>query len=40
VNFLQYLHDRIAGANQIPSLATLIEERAHELDLGASWTPA
>ena len=40
VNFLQYLHDRIVGANQIPSLATIIDERAHELDLGASWVPA
>ncbi|MDQ3813544.1 MAG: transposase [Armatimonadota bacterium] len=40
VNFLHYLHDRITGANQIPSLATIIDERAHELDLGASWTPA
>ena len=40
VNFLQYLHDRIVGANQIPSLATLIDERAKELDLGASWSPA
>ncbi len=40
VNFLHYLHDRIAGANQIPSLATIIDERAHELNLGASWAPA
>ncbi len=40
VNFLQYLHDRIVGANQIPSLATLIDERAQELALGASWSPA
>lgn len=40
VNFLQYLHDRIAGANQIPSLATLIDARAQELNLGASWSPA
>ena len=39
VNFLQYLHDRISGANQIPSLATIIDERANELDLGASWSP-
>jgi FtsZ-binding cell division protein ZapB len=40
VNFLQYLHDRITGSNQIPSLATIIDERAQELDLGASWSPA
>jgi len=40
VNFLQYLHDRIAGTYQIPELATIIDERAKELDLGASWAPA
>lgn len=40
VNFLQYLHDRIVGAKQIPWLATIIDERAQELNLGASWTPA
>ena len=40
VNFLHYLHDRIAGTNEIPELATLIDERAKELDLGASWSSA
>ncbi len=40
VNFLHYLHDRIAGTNQIPSLASIIDERAKDLDLGASWAPA
>lgn len=40
VNFLQFLHDRIVGANQIPWLARLIDERANELNLGASWSPA
>jgi FtsZ-binding cell division protein ZapB len=40
VNFLHYLHDRIAGTNQIPALATIIDEQAKELDLGASWAPA
>jgi hypothetical protein len=40
VNFLHYLHDRIAGRNEIPPLASLIDERAKELDLGASWAPA
>ena len=37
VNFLQYLHDRISGANQIPPLAEIIAERARALELGASW---
>jgi hypothetical protein len=40
VNFYQYLHDRISSANQVPPLAALIAERAHELDLGASWATA
>lgn len=40
VNFLHYLHDRITGADEIPALATIIEERAQELNLGASWSPA
>jgi hypothetical protein len=37
VSFYQYIHDRISGANQIPSLANMIDERAKELHLGASW---
>ena len=37
VNFYQYIHDRISGANQIPSLESIIEERAKELNLGGSW---
>lgn len=37
VNFYHYLHDRIGGANQLPNLANLIEERAKTLNLGASW---
>jgi hypothetical protein len=40
VNFLHYLHDRIMGSNEIPPLASLIDERAKELELGASWAPA
>jgi FtsZ-binding cell division protein ZapB len=40
VNFLHYLHDRIRGTNEIPPLASLIDERAKELNLGASWAPA
>ena len=37
VNFYHYVHDRITGANQLPNLADLIEERAKTLNLGASW---
>jgi hypothetical protein len=37
ISFYQYLHDRISEANQMPSLAAVIEERARHLDLGASW---
>jgi hypothetical protein len=37
VNISQYLHDRIVQTNQFPSLATLIEERAKELQFAASW---
>ena len=37
VSFYHYMHDRISGANQMPSLASLIESRAKELKLGASW---
>jgi hypothetical protein len=40
ISFYQYLHDRISKANQIPSLASLIEARASELGLGASWSAA
>lgn len=37
VSFLSYLTDRVSGRNTMPSLATLITERARELDLGGSW---
>ena len=37
VNMYQYVHDRIAQTNQFPSLANLIEERAKDLRLTASW---
>ena len=37
VSFIAYIHDRVSGANQIPSLADLIAQRAPELQLGASW---
>jgi hypothetical protein len=37
VNLFHYLHDRITLANTLPSLATLIGERAAMMNLGASW---
>ncbi len=37
VNIYHYLHDRLTHTNQLPSLATLIEERAKQLPLAASW---
>lgn len=40
VNFLHYLQDRIAGANQLPSLASRVTARAATLDLGRSWRVA
>jgi hypothetical protein len=40
VNFYRYVQDRISGANQIPQLSSIIEERAKESDLGASWQAA
>jgi hypothetical protein len=40
ISFHQYIHDRISKASQIPSLASLIEARASELALGASWSGA
>ena len=40
LSFYQYVHDRISKMNQIPSLASLIEARAGELALGASWSAA
>ena len=39
VNIYRYIHDRIAHTNLLPSLATLIQERADLLHLGASWAP-
>ncbi len=40
ISLYQYIHDRLSQANRIPSLASLIETRAQELALGASWTVA
>jgi len=37
MSFYHYIHDRIRGEHQIPPLADLIDERAQELNLGASW---
>jgi hypothetical protein len=37
VNFFHYLRDRIGGAYTMPSLADLIQQRAKDLKLGASW---
>ena len=40
VNVLHYLYDRVSGACQLPSLASLIAPRAAILMLGASWHTA
>lgn len=40
VNFYHYLQDRLSEAGEIPSLASLIRERAEQLNLGASWETA
>ncbi len=37
VSFYHYIHDRVSGASQMPSLADVIVERAKILNLGASW---
>src|SRR2546425_548144 len=37
VSFSHYIHDRVSGASQMPSLADLIAERAKVLNLGPSW---
>jgi hypothetical protein len=38
VSFYHFIHDRVTGAEQLPALADIIDERAQELNLGASWT--
>jgi hypothetical protein len=38
VSFYHYIHDRISGSQQIQPLDQIIDERAKELNLGASWT--
>mgnify|MGYP001815145154 FL=1 len=40
VSFYCYIYDRISGANHIPYLADLIEQRSQQLHLGASWVAA
>jgi hypothetical protein len=37
VSFYHYIHDRVSGAYQMPSLADLIAKRATLRNLGASW---
>jgi hypothetical protein len=37
VSFIAYVTDRVSGCNEMPSLASLITERARELNLDASW---
>jgi hypothetical protein len=38
VSFYHYIHDRISATNQLPPLADIIDEQAHDLNLGASWS--
>ena len=40
VNFYHYLEDRLSKSGKIPPLASLIHERAKQLNLGASWEAA
>jgi len=37
VNIFAYFYDRVSGTNEMPSLASLIEQKGAELQLGASW---
>ena len=37
ISFYAYIHDRVSGIHQIPPLATLVTQRARELNLGWSW---
>jgi hypothetical protein len=40
ISFYAYIHDRISGTNQILPMATLVELRARELNLGRCWASA
>lgn len=37
VSFIAYVTDRVSGRNEMPSLASLITERASEMNLNGSW---
>ena len=37
ISFYHWLTDRVSEAEEMPSLAEVIEERAASLNLGASW---
>ena len=37
VSFIAYVADRVSGRKQMASLASLITERARDMNLGASW---
>ena len=37
--YFDYICDRVSGANQMPSLASLIEQKASGYQLGESWQP-
>jgi hypothetical protein len=37
VSFYHYILDRVSEAGQMPDLADLIDQRANDLNLGASW---
>jgi hypothetical protein len=37
VSFYAYIHDRISETGQLPGLDRVIEAKAQELNLGASW---
>ncbi len=39
VNIFDYICDRLSGANQMPSLASLIEQKDSDYQLGGSWQP-
>ena len=37
VSVYAYIKDRLSGANQMPSLAEIIREKAKHMHLGESW---
>ena len=40
VNIYRYLYDRVSGQDKLPSLASLIGQKAADLNLGQSWLTA